>query len=281
METAMRRLICLARVLMICATASACSGKPQAPDVHRLASDVHVEIAGQAITLPWIALADYAYTTPSFSLNRSDDRQQESEQRESFRAATSNAITAPSLDSLNLTVRTYGWNDSDMRQRAMCPLLTKQWSRSVCDNPWAAIQQALPVNRFTLVDLSTLKPAERQANCTEASEKLISSIKRSSTASLLCEYDINGSRDLRYYTAIVQISDNLGAVWPVAESAQSKETASEKAIREGRAIIALVRYGLGKKENFSKLHEIACQLRRPESADGPGGSDCLTGEIKS
>ena len=162
-----------------------------------------------------------------------------------------------------------------MRQRAMCPLLTKQWSRSVCDNPWAAIQQALPGDRFALVDLDKLQPGDDPANCTEASAKLVSSIKKNSTASLLCDFDIYSSGDTRFYTAIVQISGNLGAVWAVWERTQSKESAAEQAAREGKAIVALARYGLGAKEDFNKLHDIVCQLRRPGAADGPEGSECL------
>jgi len=274
----MGRAIFRTAILLVCANAGACDISPEEhrkPDIQRLASDVHVKIAGQPITLPWIALEDYAYTPQSFSLDRDGDRKRESEQREAFRVATSSSATAPSLDSLSVVVRTYGWNDSDMRQRAMCPLLKKQWSRSVCDDPWAALQQALPVNRFALVDLGKLEPRKHPANCTEASAKLISSIKRSSTASLLCDFDIGGAGDARYYTAIVQISDNLGAVWAVWESAKSKETAAEQAVREGKAIVALARYGLGTKEGFSKLHRTVCQLRRPGAAEGPKGSDCL------
>lgn len=259
--------------LLICLTASGCS-KRQKFDVDLLASDVHVTIAGQSITLPWIALEDYAYTPQSFSLDRTGDRERERKQRERFRASTSNPATAPALDSLTVVVRTFGWNDSDSRQRAMCPLLTKQWSRSVCDNPWAAVQQALPVNRFNLVDLSKLELLKHPTNCTESSAKLISSIKRSPTAFLLCDFDINGGGNTRYYTAIVQISGNLGAVWAVWESAEAKEPAAEQAIREGKAIIALVRYGLNAKEDFPRLHRIACELRRPDAADGPKGSDC-------
>ena len=273
----MRRTILWSATLLICATAAACGDilkERRKPDVQRLASDVHVKIGGLPITLPWIALEDYAYTPQSFSLDRGGDRKREFEQRDAFRSATSSSATAPALDSLSIVVRTYGWNDSDMRQRAMCPLLTKKWSRSVCDNPWAAIQQALPVNRFALVDLDTLEPGKRPANCTKASAKLVSSIKISSTASLLCDFDIHSSGDTRFYTAIVQISDNLGAVWAVWESAKSKETAAEQAFREGKAIVALARYGLGTTENFSKLLSTVCQLRRPDAAAGPAGSDC-------
>ena len=271
----MRCAILMVWSILICVTASGC-GERRKPDVQLLASDVHVRIADQPITLPWIALQDFAYAAQSFSLNRAGDREREGEQRAAFRAATTNPATAPALDTLNVIVRTFGWNDSDMRQRAMCPLLTRQWSRSVCDNPWAAIQQALPVNRFVLVNLSTLDPSKSPANCTEASAKLITSIEKKPTASLLCDFKIYGSADTRFYTAVVQVADNLGAVWSVWERAGSKETAAEQASREGKAIVAFVRYGLGATEDFPKLHDVACQLRRPDAADGPKGSECST-----
>lgn len=155
----MRRVVHLAVNVLACAVVGGCGDASQErakPDVQRLASEVHIKIAGEPISLPWIALDDYAYTKQSFSLHRSRDNELESKRREAFREETSNPASAPALDSLSIVVRTYGWNDSDMRQRAMCPLLKKQWSRSVCDNPWAAVQQALPVNRFALVDLEKL-----------------------------------------------------------------------------------------------------------------------------
>lgn len=271
----MRYFALLIWPVLICVTVSGC-GEQRKPDAQLLASDVHVKIAGQPIALPWIALEDYAYARHSFSLNRDGDREREGERREAFRAATTSPITAPTLDTLSVVVRTFGWNDRDMRQRAMCPLLTRQWSRSVCDDPWAAVQQALPLDRFALVNLSKLDPSKSPSNCTEASAKLIISIEKNSTASLLCDFNIHGSRDTRYYTATVQIADNLGAVWAVSERAGSRETAAEQATREGKAIVAFVRYGLGTKEDFSKLHGIVCQLRRPGAADGPTGSDCST-----
>lgn len=271
----MHRAVPLIWSALICLSASGCNER-QKPDVRLLASDVHVKIAGQPITLPWIALENYAYTPQSFSLDRGGDRKREDEQRAAFRAATADSATAPELDNLSVVVRTYGWNDSDMRQRAMCPLLTKQWSRSVCDNPWAPIRQALPVNRFSLVDLARLQLRKSPANCTEGSARLVSSISKSPTASLLCDFHILGAGDTRFYTAIVQVSGDLGAVWAVWEKPGSRETAAEMAIREGKAIVALVRYGLGVREDFPELHSIACQLRRPDASDGPKGSDCST-----
>jgi hypothetical protein len=44
--------------------------------------------------------------------------------------------------------------------------------------------------------------------------------------------------------------------------------------REGKAIVAFVRYGLGSSENFQILHDTVCGLRRPGSRDSPKGPDC-------
>ena len=86
----------LTAVLLICATATACNDVLQErvkPDVQLLASNAYVTIAGQSITLPWIALEEYAYTRQSFSLSRSDERSQESKKRAAFHTATSRLRT--------------------------------------------------------------------------------------------------------------------------------------------------------------------------------------------
>ena len=269
MRQALNLIIAVLTCLSVCGCGQEAQERP-APDIQLLASDVHLEIADHRITLPWVALEDYAYAPQSFSLDRGSDRERREARAEGFQKATKDAANPAQVDSIKVVVRTYGWNDADMRQRAMCPLLTKEWSRSVCDNPWAAIQQALPGDRFTLVDLATLEPTGPTANCTEASAPHASSIEVGAEASLLCDFDIYSSSETHFYTAVIQISDNLGAVWAVWESQDSGETATEQAIREGKAIQALVRYGLGETESFFELHREVCQLRRPNSSDGPG-----------
>lgn len=68
---------------------------------------------------------------------------------------------------VSVVVRAYRWNDADVSQRQVCSLPIREWARSVCDNPWAATQQALPVNRFRLVDLRgpQIEDSGSPANC--------------------------------------------------------------------------------------------------------------------
>lgn len=120
-------------------------------------SDIHVSIGENTLVLPFIALDDYAYRKQSFSLDRKGDSERAQNAVEQFLHESKDSQNPLVLDGLAVVVRTYGWTGEDLRSRKMCPMLTREWARSVCDNPWAAIQQALPVNRFRLVDLNRLK----------------------------------------------------------------------------------------------------------------------------
>ena len=123
----------------------------------RLSTDIHVEIAKHSLILPFIALEDHAYRHQSFSLNREADREHALSAANKLLREAADPEHPLVFDSLSVVVRTYGWNDFDTSQRQVCPLLTHEWARSVCDNPWAAIQQALPGDRFRLVDLRRLQ----------------------------------------------------------------------------------------------------------------------------
>jgi hypothetical protein len=180
------------------------------------------------------------------------------------------------FDELAVVVRTYGWNDSDMRQRRMCELLTREWARSVCDNPWAAIRQALPYDRFRLVDLRRLEIGDPRgpANCIDTAEQRRPFPQKPGEAVMVCEALVYGGDDDEFHHAIVRIDGELGALWIVSRHNQNGQTAEAMTQREGQAIVAFVPYALGQREDFPTLHGIMCNLRRPGSVDGPGAADC-------
>jgi hypothetical protein len=228
------------------------------------------------LVLPFVALKDYVSQGPSFSLNGRKDRQEAKARLEAFRQLAAAPETAPVLPSLEVTVYTYGWNDFGQDTRRICPRLRQKWSKSVCDDPWAALQQALPKNRFDLIDLRSLRESDQTyaRSCLHPDEQNRALNLQLGKASLLCEAKVYGSGRTRFYTAAVKIDGNLGAIWIVWEDDQSEETANEMADREGKAIAAFVVKGLGSIEDFPALHETVCALRRPHSRDAPSGPDC-------
>jgi hypothetical protein len=256
--------------------ASCGDGPKPAPPLQLLASDLHVVIAGTVLTLPFAALEDHAYRRTSFSLGQPEHRNRVQEAVDSFVDSTRDSDNPLMLRDLSIVVRTYGWNDADMRQREMCPLLNRAWAQSVCDNPWAAVQQALPANYFQLVDLRQLSKegADRLLNCVEGSQPLLSVPKTSYETALVCRAEVYPTSGSAFHKAVVRLDGDLGAVWTVWGYGQNGESAEAMAHREGIAIASFVRNGIGSVENFPALHQDMCGLRRPGSVDSPKGADC-------
>ena len=71
----------------------------------------------------------------------------------------------------SVTVHTYGASDFGGGRGQLCPRLSRQWARSVCDDALDATQRALPHNRFKLVDLARVQLDDPRgpANCLHGS----------------------------------------------------------------------------------------------------------------
>lgn len=269
--------ILLSSLLAVLASCEKPENERSAVDVKRLSTDVHVEIAQHSLILPFIALEDYAYRHQSFSLDQKGDREHALSAANKLLRDAADSKHPLAFDSLSVVVRTYGWNDFDTSQRQVCPLLTREWARSVCDNPWAAIQQALPVNRFRLVDLRRLQidnPRDPSSPCVNNGKPRQPLPQSLEEAVMVCEAsDYDGNKN-RFHSAVVRIDGDLGALWTVWQYGKNDETAEAMTEREGKAIIAFVQNALGKSEDFPALHSTLCRLRRPGSVDSPKGVDC-------
>lgn len=249
--------------------------EPPAPNVGLLSTDVHVSVAQHTLILPFIALEDYAHQKKSFSLDRRGDSERAKSALEKFLHESADPKRPLVVDDLAVGIQPYGWTGEDMRHRKMCPMLTREWAQSVCDNPWAAVQQALPA-RFRLVDLSRLQVGDPHGpvNCRENGQPHQPLPQKKGAAVMICTATVFGGRDDQHHHAVVRIDGELGALWMVWRYGQNGETAEAMTEREGKAIITFVQSSLGRSEDFRKLHPIMCQLRRPGSVDGPKGADC-------
>lgn len=265
------RLALAAWLAVVCSLTVAC-GDParSAPPVERLATDVHLEIGEVRLNLPFIALENFASVPTSFSFDRQHDRDRRRQATDALIEASKDATNPLDLTEVTVVVRTYGWNDTDMRQRAMCPLLRRSWSRSVCDDPWAPLQQALPLNRFKLVDLES-EAIGRLIDCHEGAipGEMPKSVGK---PIVICPAAVFGTGD--FHQVVMRIEGALGAAWIVWGHGHSGESVEAMTTREGEAIVAFVRYGIGPDEDFGRLQLAACRLRRPGSANGPKGSAC-------
>lgn len=263
--------------LCVCVILAAC-GKDErlAVNLELLSTDVYVEIAQHPLVLPFIALEDYAYQKQSFSLDRKSVSERALSGADKLLRDSADPKHPLAFDHLTVVVRTYGWNDGDIDQRKVCPLLTRKWARSVCNNPWAPIQQALPANHFELVDLSRLRIENPHdpSGCIDGGKPHRALPQQPGAGVPFCAAKVFGGEKDEFHHAIVRINGDLGVLWTVWRNGQYGETAEAMAEREGRAIAAFVHYALGPKEGFPMLHRTMCGLRRPGSSDSPKGADC-------
>lgn len=267
-------LTCLVMLSNILAS---CSPSPQPvsdADIDFLASDAHVVVGDVPLVLPFIALTGYVAAKPSFSLNRQQDRQAATDRLEAFRKAAINPQAAPKIDQLEIAVYAYGWNDLDPKPfKRICARLSRQWSKSVCDDPWAALKQAMPENRFYVVNDRNFDAFDNYFTVggERVSDQLHSMQLKVNEASVVCDRNLEPSKTA-ICTAAIQIKQHLAAVWTVWDS--TGETHSRQAEREGKSITAFVRHAIGPSEDFSALLADVCKLRNPKSSIGPGGSPC-------
>lgn len=276
----MIRAFLLSSLLAVLTSCEKPESERTAVDVKRLSTDVHVEIAKHSLVLPFIALEDYAYRHQSFSFDHAGDSGHALGAANKLLSDAADPNHPLPFDSLTVVVQTYGSTEFVSSLNMVCPLLTRKWARSVCDNPWAAIQQALPGDRFRLVDLRRLQidDPRRPGQCFDNGKPRRPLPQHPGEAMMVCEASNFEGNKKRFHTAVVRIDGDLGALWTVW---QNEETAEAKTEREGKAIVSFVQNALGKSEDFLALLSTMCSLRRPGSIDSPKGADCERADLPS
>lgn len=216
-------------------------------DVEQLAQEVRITIGDTSLVLPRVAIVDWdkAKTIPAAGAR---------------------------LGQLEIFVRPYGWSDFEPEIRKICPLLARRWVASVCKDPWAPVEQAMPYGSFFLVDRDAMGFFDRHHTAAGRTwgERLRAMRMAPGKAIAECNRDEESGRNS--CTAALLLSPQLVAVWSVGGS--ERETAEAKAGREGKAIAAFVRYAIAPAEDFDRLLPAMCELRRPEAREGPDGDPC-------
>ena len=248
--------------------------RPRASDAYIdfLASDSYIIVGDVILTAPFVALPDYVFAKPGFSLDRAGDRRRAQERLEWFRTSASKAQTAPILEKAEINIRPYGWNDADASYRRICFHLTRQWARSVCDDPWSPIAQSLPT--FYIFDIR--KPDAFDSHSGPDGETIGGQLRtmriEHDAASVVC--GSKTSSGTRFCTAATLIQQNLAAVWLLSDDMNRGETHLERADREANAIANFVRYAMGPIEDFPPLLRRSCLLRPPKSRPGLHTDQC-------
>ncbi|CAN7660034.1 hypothetical protein [Rhizobium sp. LjRoot254] len=254
---------------------SACSPERPPPytdaEIEFLATDAHVIVGGVALTAPYVALSDFVGQKQTFSFDKQGDRKRAKERLEEFRKLADHAETAPVLDKLEIGIGTYGWDDFRPGKIGLCARLSRQWSKSLCDDPWAPLERALP-GSFYLVDAGRFDAFKSHftVNFERKSDQLGQMHLERGKPSLVC--DKKPSSTTTFCTAALLLDEHLVAVWTAFGTA--RETSKQRSDREGRAIAEFVSKALRDRENFSSLFAAACSLRDPLKSTGLRGDPC-------
>ena len=243
----------------------ALSRGPTNADISALAKDAHVLVGDVPLVLPFVALSDQVSMGNFFSLDRHVARKEWKRRREDFQAAALNPSNAPVLNRIRLNIDTYGWNDFNWEPwRKICDQLTRKWSRAICDDPWAPLQQALPRATVYLTDDRHFDDFAGHSTIGQeiVADQLGAMSLKMGVAAVMCDHLVSSSGN-RFCTAAVPIAKHLVAVWTVFDS--EVESAAHQAEREGLALAVFVKNALGLQEDFDALLAVVCETRRPGS----------------
>jgi hypothetical protein len=234
-------------VVAVClmAIVAGCDERPHyIPDPDYLSQDAHLKIAGTQIVLPIVAVADVSGSHPyHFNWERLT-----ADQKQRFRQATANPAQPLVADSVGLSIAPYGTHGESSLSLAICPRLTRRWSRQLCDYRSSGVLRDLP-DRFALAERRVL-PSIRVGNERE-SGRLASLNLAVGQPAFLCDHDD------KFCRAVVLISPQLVAVWPVWNSTgPPKETAEQMTQRQGRAILTFVEDAIGEQERIDRIAPI-------------------------
>lgn len=259
-------------------TVAACGRNVPQVDVALLASDRSVHVGDEVLTLPYVALSDFVYTPMSFSLGApsGDERAQAKLQQKSFLARAARRETAPTLDSITVSITTYATHGELRQSSQICPRLKRRWSISICSDAYSPIYQALP-RAFELVELGKFEKYKYRFFAAIRSKTTYDQVAaltfRNNASSVSClAYDESDHGVGQTCLAGRLVGKRLVAIWEAWERKDGHEKMQEKANREGRMIAEFVGKGLGGDEDFERLERAAVKLHSPDAPTWSLGS---------
>ena len=232
-------------------------------DIDFLTADAHVLIGDVVLTAPFATLRNQVSMDRYF---QGGTKVNWPERRDAFRSLASYSEEMPTFDRLTFEVDAYGYSHpGSASPEDICSRLKRDWAKSVCNDPWAPLLQALPPNkRFYLADDRKLEVFDHASTVGKErySDHLRAMNLQRGAAAIVCDREPPS-----YCTAAILIERHLIAVWTVWNGEQ--ETAVQQASREGKAIVAFTHLALQTPEDLDELTKVSCELRRPGSVPGP------------
>jgi hypothetical protein len=236
MEHIYRTLMGVAVVAMLATSAS--FGEPAASFAQRSASDRYFVIGGHLIVVPTVALRGPGHV---FDLNSHRPEKATNE-------TNVDADHPAQTDKLDLIIREYQYTGEMAASTAICPLLKRTWSQTICRAEQHGTLSRLP-KQFDLLDRGKLNLLKDY--WTVGRERVFDQIN--GKALPLGVTEVGCDQRSPYCTAAVEVLPELLAVWTVWSDEKSGMTAEQMAFTQGAAIVQFIRRGLGPSEDASRV----------------------------
>jgi hypothetical protein len=196
-----------------------------APNIELLASDAHLIVGSQRLTIPFVAIAG---SSQAFSLsNKTPD---------SLRMSIAKQASDPTkpfpLKRLRLNIEQYQYHGEHTSSSGICPRLTRLWWREVCEGKGDDVARHLP-RTFEILDGNEL--ALLKNTTTVGRENLFNQI---STLELLPGVTAVACDEAsKFCAAALEARPGLVAVWTVWNNPERQETARQMARPQGAALV--------------------------------------------
>jgi hypothetical protein len=206
------------------------------PDIDpiSMAEDVRVELGDQIFLLPRVAV------------------------RQQWRNGEYGRLNTPPFDGVEIWIGVYGTTGELTKSRQICPLLTRQWSRSICESAYTPLYKSLP-RQFTLLRPQALTVYRNggYAGIDQSMYDVVSSIDfDQERADRSCsDPDSSGHR---FCSAGIGLENGLIALWFAGEDPDDDA-------RVGRMVQSFVKNAIGPSEDFVTLEHEAVRLRDPRA----------------
>ncbi|MDR7040667.1 hypothetical protein J2X36_005454 [Methylobacterium sp. BE186] len=236
-------------------TLSGCGEPPFVPDVAYLATDAHLTVGGQQIVLPLVAVGSL---TGPLSYRYSHDRLEPALKRRLREMSGDPAKPLP-VEQVEVSVAVYGTHGETAQSQAICPRLTRRWSRHLCRHNRSGVLLDVP-ERFALTDRNNLA-LYRVGNEKQTGRLAV-------MGASIGEPEVACDQEGKFCKAVVSISPRLVAVWSVWNSSPGSraETAQHMAKRQGEAIVTFVRNAIGSERAPSASLIQPCRFHSTQTA---------------
>jgi hypothetical protein len=210
--------------------------RPPPPDLHFLATNLYYKVAGYEFEVPEAAL-----DAPQKVFTLKGDRRDEKVDLKSLAGDPSHPLQSVGM---GLSMKGLFWGVDEIYFAKSCPLLSRHWTRSLCEAAGRRGAFARLPESFTLIEPAEIDYFKRLG--TVGGETVYDQIK--TLISNADEARIGCDKKDEYCSAVQEVKPGLLAVWIVWPDKKTGQSALDVARIQGKALVAFVDRAIGKVE---------------------------------